>query len=179
MKFIKISQWILANLPIILILFFISVFISIYFYPGFLPDGKEIELVIGFLIFYFGLVMNLINYKIAYDQFFKALFTEFNNRFDSMNDALNAIRNGETVYKYGDNIKSTEAIILDYLNLCSEEYLWFTKGRIEHKTWLSWRKGMDFYLSHIEFKDIVEKCKKERESYYGLFDVLDITIEKL
>jgi hypothetical protein len=133
-----------------------------------LPEDKETESIIGIVIIYTGVIFNLVSYKIANDQFFKSLFTEFNKRFDKMNESLNAIRENN----FEPEKKTTkEKVILDYLNLCAEEYLWYTKGRIDTKVWKSWKNGMEFYLLNENFYEIVEKQKAERNSYYGLFDL--------
>jgi hypothetical protein len=89
-----------------------------------------------------------------------------------MNEDLNAILNKE--YKKNEVKKrDEESIIIDYLNLCAEEYLWFTKGRIDIKVWKSWKKGMEHYLGHETFRAILEKQRKEKNSYYGIFDLID------
>lgn len=133
-----------------------------------LPKDKETESIIGIVIIYTGVLFNLVTYKISKDQFFKSLFTEFNDRFDKMNELLNAIRKNNFI-EVGSITK--EKVILDYLNLCAEEYLWYTKGRIDPKVWRSWVNGMKFYLLNENFTEIVEKQKAERNSYYGLFDL--------
>jgi len=170
---IILTQFIFAYLFLILVFVVITTFYFLLNFPKLLPQEKEFEVIIGIMVLYTGIFINLINYKIAFDQFFKSLFTEFNKRFDSMNDALNAIREGESTLTIEGKSKSKEAIILDYLNLCAEEFLWYSKGRIECNVWKSWRKGMDFYLLNSEFSEILNKAKVERESYYGLFDELE------
>jgi hypothetical protein len=91
-----------------------------------------------------------------------------------MNDSLNAVRENKLVEYNSDlEIKITkERLIIDYLNLCAEEYLWFTKGRIDPKVWRSWENGIKFYLLNENFSEVVEKQKAERNSYYGLFDLI-------
>ena len=71
----------------------------------------------------------------------------------------------------------TEDVIKDYLNLCSEEYLWYRKCRIDPKVWVAWEDGMFFYLADENFSDQVKQQRIEKKSYYGLFEVL--TEEKL
>lgn len=139
-----------------------------------LPKDKETESIIGIVIIYTGVLFNLVTYKIAKDQFFKSLFIEFNTRFDQMNDSLNAVRENKLEeYNSSLEIKITkERLIIDYLNLCAEEYLWFTKGRIDPKVWQSWENGIKFYLLNENFSEVVEKQKAERNSYYGLFDLI-------
>ena len=154
----------LLLLLIILTIIFLWLFLNSWIE---LPAGKEVESILGIVIIYTGVIFNVVTYKIARDQFFKSLFIEFNSRFDQMNDSLNEIRENKLTKK-----KKKKRIILDYLNLCAEEYLWFTKGRIEPIVWQSWENGMRFYLLNENFSKIVEKQKEEKSSYYNLFDML-------
>ncbi len=55
---------------------------------------------------------------------FKDLFTEFNLRYDKLNDKIVDIASGS---KTGDDAKKT---LDDYFNLCSEEFLFYSKGLI-------------------------------------------------
>ena len=55
---------------------------------------------------------------------FKDLFTDFNCRYDKMNDTLENIRAGNG--RNGAEVKKT---LVDYFNLCAEECLFF-RGRI-------------------------------------------------
>src|SRR4051794_30481675 len=57
---------------------------------------------------------------------FKQLFTEFNARYDDLNDAVNNI-----VMNHKDSLTLAEKNTLnDYFNLCGEEFLFFRKGYI-------------------------------------------------
>lgn len=118
----------------ILALFGVSICYIIYF-KNLLPEGKETETILAIVVFFTGLFYNFINFKIARDQFFKSLFEEFNQKYDSMNEALNVIVSGAESYSFNGKEKSKEAIIIDYLNLCAEEYLWYKKGRIDTQVW--------------------------------------------
>lgn len=103
------------------------------------------------------------------DQAFKDLFREFNKRFDDMNESLNEILNGEA------DTRTQEKIIQDYLNLCSEEYLWYKKGRIDKDVWQAWKGGIDYYLKNETFRNHFKKESSHNDSYYGLFNVLKLT----
>ncbi|MBK8516192.1 MAG: hypothetical protein IPL55_07840 [Saprospiraceae bacterium] len=89
-----------------------------------------------------------------------------------MNEALNAIVSGKADYIINGKEKTKEAIIIDYLNLCAEEYLWYKKGRIDTEVWSAWKAGMIYYFKQDAFKDDIEKQKVQKDSYYGLFEVL-------
>ena len=185
---LKLSELFWNNIFVILTLVAVGVCYTIY-HQDFLPDGKETETIIAIVVFFTGLFYNLINFKIARDQFFKSLFTEFNLKYDAMNEALNAIIkiNEKSVEKDDDKPseagspdtakyfvngkeKTKENIIIDYLNLCAEEYLWYKKGRIDIEVWAAWKAGMIYYFKQDAFKDDIEKQKVQKDSYYGLFE---------
>lgn len=141
----------------------------LYRYP-ILPKGKETENIIAIVVLFTGLFDNLINFKIARDQFFKNLFIEFNQKYDVMNEALNAIVSGNANYTINGKAKTKEAIFIDYLNLCAEEYLWYKKGRIDTEVWAAWKAGMIYYFKQKAFKEEIKKQKEQKDSYYGLFE---------
>lgn len=74
---------------------------------------------------------------------FKGLFTDFNKRYDEMNDKVNKIANAEMKRPLTPEEKD---ILDDYFNLCSEEYLFYRKGYIYDEVWGAWSKGMRFFL---------------------------------
>lgn len=127
--------------------------------------GKDFIGVIGAIAaIYFG----LLKYNIENDQMFMKLFKSFNKKYDgSVNDLFNSLRRNP-------NRKLTESeinSIIDYFNLCSEEYLWYDKGRIPKKVWRAWKNGM---LSNLKIPQVLEIyiqeifIKENAESYYGL-----------
>lgn len=157
----SISNFVYSNLILIILLSSGIIIFLLFNYPEILPKGKETESILGILVLYTGIIYNLVTYKIANDQFFQSLFSEFNRRFDAMNEDLNAIIKKK--YKKQDTTKrEEESIIIDYLNLCAEEYLWFTKGRIDTKVWKSWKKGMEHYLKQETFHKVLEEQRKKK-----------------
>jgi hypothetical protein len=114
--------------------------------------------------------LGLLKQWMDHDKMFKELFLEFNKRFDDLNEDLNAIVEKEKP----PSGKTKEAVIQDYINLCSEEYLWYKTGRIDGEVWDAWKKGMEYYYN--KSKDVQERFnaeKKESDSYYGLFKELE------
>lgn len=113
--------------------------------------------------------------RIENDKIFKELFILYNDKYDiKFNEILN-----EIVCKTKSNanyeLSETELpIVTDYLNMCAEEYLWFTKGRIEDAAWRSWERGMLYYLFQPPIKRYVEKEKLHKQSYYGIFEYLKL-----
>jgi len=118
---------------------------------------------------YFG----AIRYKIEDDKFFKDLFNEFNNKYDEeFNDLLNELRDNAD---YELNVDQKN-IIIDYLNLSAEEFLWRSKNRIPSDVWESWKSGIK---NNLEISQVNEVYQTEilnsygRKSFYGLPEELD------
>lgn len=133
----------------------------------------------GFMFSALIALFSVLKLKISRDEMFERLFNDFNKRFDLLNENLNKIRNNanqkelKLVCKSNNEIfLTTEDVIKDYLNLCSEEYLWYRKCRIDPKVWVAWEDGMFFYLAHKNIRMIVSNQSKEDESYYGLLGYL-------
>lgn len=134
-----------------------------YKYPNVFTPEVFITLIAVFITIYF----SLNKYWLDHDKIFIDLFHQMNDKFDELNEDLNSIiENGNTISK-----RSKEGVIQDYLNLCSEEYLWFKKGRIDPSVWKAWRAGMDYYLESDIIRNHFRDQQKENISYYGFFDV--------
>jgi hypothetical protein len=83
------------------------------------------------------------------DSFFKDLFHSFNDRYDKeMNDLINELRTDQNKVL---NITEKNKII-DYFNLCAEEFLWKSKQRIPNDVWKAWRAGImdNLAVCHIK-----------------------------
>lgn len=94
---------------------------------------------------------------------FRELFTEFNARYDRLNDALAKILENTTI----DKGTKEYLIIIDYFNLCGEEYFYFSKGYIDPAVWKTWKKGMDEYVAMPAINAIWQE-EKTKDAYYGL-----------
>jgi hypothetical protein len=154
-----------------------------------------ITLTVGVCIFYFfdkvevlaaiiatgiSLSLGMRHYKTENDKLFKELFTEFNTKYDDkFNDKLQEII---TQSETNENFELTlldEQLIVDYLNFCSEEYLWKTKGRISNEVWNAWENGMVYYLNNPIINKVVIKQKGQKDSYYGLFSKIEKRVNNL
>jgi hypothetical protein len=93
---------------------------------------------------------------------FKELFTEFNRRYDEMNDRLADIRKGNR----HDEARAQKALV-DYFNLCAEEHLFFEEGFIHRAAWRSWCRGMLYYLEDDGIRQVWDE-EVGSDSYYGL-----------
>jgi hypothetical protein len=82
-----------------------------------------------------------------------------------MNNFLNEIKEN------GPLDANDKQRVIDYLNLCAEEYMWVKKGRLPEDIWRSWKNGIEY---HLEKESIRMIFKEERElwksSYYGFFE---------
>lgn len=106
--------------------------------------------------------------KLSETELFLNLFTSFNARYDQMNDQLADIAIRESELTDGDR-----NLIVDYFNLCAEEYLFYKEGYIPRDVWRSWCRGMLWYLHRHPFKEIWDDEVKS-ESFYGLtFTVIE------
>lgn len=124
---------------------------------------------------------NKLTRELSNDNLQKQLFIEFNGRYDQLNDLLHFViqfseeevirfLNAPDEEKFGEYSKSfINFKINDYLNLCSEEYYWHSKKRIDNRIWNSWKKGMDdiYNQSSIIQKQWQEEIKNEGwKSFY-------------
>jgi hypothetical protein len=99
--------------------------------------------------------------KLAETELFHQLFTAFNERYDELNGKLMAI------VSESDLTNEQRNVIVDYFNLCAEEYLFFQQGYIPRQVWRSWCRGMSWYLKRHPFKDVWNE-EFQTDSFYGL-----------
>lgn len=109
--------------------------------------------------------IGLLNYWLQRDKVMQDLFTAFNVRYDRLNGDLLAIAKGTFE---GD----PDRIIIDYLNLCAEEYFWYTRGRIDGAIWKAWRNGMENWLQVPAIREVARRESGLHDSYYGLFEAV-------
>jgi hypothetical protein len=100
--------------------------------------------------------------KLAETALFKQLFTEFNQRYDEMNSCLAKI-----AVSRDPPDPAIRQKIVDYFNLCAEEYLFFCEGYIHPEAWRSWCTGMPWYFKQEPFKTVWAE-EVRTNSYYGL-----------
>ena len=124
---------------------------------------------------------NKLSRELSNDNLQKQLFTEFNSRYDNMNDIIQFVLD----FSKEDSVKFLESKndegfgdynkafikfkINDYFNLCAEEYYWYSKKRIDDRIWNSWKKGMDdiYNKSEIIRKQWQEEIKNDGwKSFY-------------
>ena len=94
---------------------------------------------------------------------FREIFKEFNARYDAMNERLARIVEATDT----EISKEERDILIDYFNLCGEEYLYFERGYIDPVVWRAWLNGMNAIISISRVQRMWQEEKKS-DSYYGL-----------
>ena len=140
------KNWVNRNLiSIVTAILFIATILLFLF-------GKvRTELFFGIIGSIATIYLGVIKYKIENDNTFMNLFIHFNQRYnDKLNDIFNKYRyiEKEKIKKDITKVKNTESeslnvdeekLIIDYFNLCAEEYLWRSKNRIPKNVWKAWK----------------------------------------
>ena len=94
---------------------------------------------------------------------FRDLFREFNSRYDTLNEGLNAIFNRPA----NTPIEPTDhGLLFDYFNLCAEEQMFARAGCIDSSVWRAWQNGMRFLAQDPEIRAFREQELKQ-DSYYN------------
>ncbi len=120
--------------------------------------------------------------------FQRQLFSEYNKKYDELNDRLEKLRhlefetaveseqgNSKSLDDYWEELFEEPAakselvgVAFDYINLCSEEYYWYKKGYVELDVWKCWHNGMKSWYSDLYFmQKIVERERNKNAPYYN------------
>ena len=130
-------------------------------YLGGVRDIKT-EWVISVLGVAVGFTTLMFTQHLQETRLFSELFKEFNARYDQLNNQLNKIKESANAGIHGDD----RQVLMDYFNLCGEEYLYFNAGYIDATAWSAWREGMKFYAGAPQIRQFWQE-ELERGSYYG------------
>lgn len=112
--------------------------------------------------------------RLAEDQMQHELFIRFNERYDRLNDALREIQEQYPTWdalEKAPNFKALRNAIIDFFNLCAEEYYWYRhKKRIDEYMWRSWHGGMNHWYNEVEAIRTLWQAELQksrgRDSYY-------------
>jgi hypothetical protein len=94
---------------------------------------------------------------------FKERFTEFNSRYDALNEKLNQIIGTNQEAELTQDEINT---LYDYFNLCGEEYLYYKQGYVLPEVWEAWLNGMNIFCRDKRIRKLWEEELKTN-SYYG------------
>ncbi len=94
-------------------------------------------------------------------RFVKELLTDFNVRYDNLNNDLQL-----AVWRNASFEPDTNLTFIKYFNLCAEEWLFWKAGYIYDTVWKAWENGMKQYGRDHRVVALWEKEKKT-DSYYG------------
>jgi len=137
----------------------------------FFLTGDKVEILAAVLVTGISLSLGLRQYRTENDKLFKELFQEFNEKYDvKYNAVLNSIDSHVKLNKDYHLTLKEEALIIDYLNFCSEEYLWYHRNRIPDEVWTSWEIGMVYFLNLPPINKVVLQQRDQMNSFYGLWD---------
>lgn len=94
-------------------------------------------------------------------RFFFELFNNFNERYNLLNEDLDQI-----TQRHGPLSTPERQKVVDYFNLCAEEYMFYRRGYIPGDVWTSWANGIRHYKRNPRF---VTAWRDERgtDSHYG------------
>jgi hypothetical protein len=122
----------------------------------------KIEWVISILAAAGGLTTFLYTQHLQETRLFTELFQQFNARYAGLNERLSAIAESR-----GEGMsREDRQVLMDYFNLCAEEYLYFNAGYIDDSVWKSWMQGMRAYAAVSAIRALWEE-ELRSGSYYG------------
>jgi hypothetical protein len=122
----------------------------------------KIEWVVSILGGVGGLTTFLYTQHLQETRLFTELFQKFNERYDELNQPLGSIAEAGVSGIHGERRQT----LIDYFNLCAEEYLYFSAGYIDAAAWRSWARGMKYYADVPAIREIWEQ-ELAKDSYYG------------
>ncbi|WP_138432392.1 hypothetical protein [Winogradskyella algicola] len=124
--------------------------------------------ILGFSVLGATIIYNRTQNNIAKHRLQKELFSEFNKRYDKLNDDLEAITQFESMEmlmdQKPDEYKLLRYKLNDYFNLCAEEYYWYKNERIDLDLWKSWEAGMNSWYNNHR---IIREAWQEEYNRFG------------
>ena len=154
--------------------FAISLLVFTLIMTFYLLNCLDSKIMLGLLGTTATLYFGSLKLKIENDKLFKELFTSFNERYDKeFNDLLNKLRIENDVVLNFDQ----KSLVIDYLNLCAEEYMWVRKNRIPSNVWIAWKAGIKENLKITQVRNLFNEeigTENGEMSFYGLVKELNI-----
>jgi hypothetical protein len=145
--------------PWIFLLLSLTLLVVAYFAGGTDFDVKWVISVLGVTV---GFTTFLFTQQLQETRLFTELFKEFNGRYNHMSAQLSKIAETSETGIHGDD----RQVLMNYFNLCAEEYLYYSNGYIDAAAWRAWSIGMKFYADISDIRRIWEQ-EIAGGSYYG------------
>lgn len=119
-------------------------------------------------------IFSAANKKINHQRMEKELFKEFNERYDKLNETLSRLHPDFSISDLntrtlGFNSRTYGETLIDYFNLCSEQYYWKKNGRISPEIWLAWNKGMNYYYNNFPVVKQLWKEEIKNKNYISYY----------
>jgi len=127
--------------------------------------NESIEIIVTVAGTLLSLIYFIQKQRLEERRLFRELFREFNERYEGMNRKLARISAEKDRKELAEDEKTT---LVDYFNLCGEEYLYFRLGYIDPVVWESWENGMTATLRSKRVMNFWKDERGENNLYYGL-----------
>ena len=101
--------------------------------------------------------------KLEEMRLFREIFKECNVRYDAMNELLARV----CAPNEAELSQEERDLLIDYFNLCGEEYLYYRQGYIPPVVWESWHMGMQIVLCSPRVNTLW-RSEEATGSYYEL-----------
>lgn len=154
---VRIKFWLYAHYWWLIIA---AIFVAV---PFLLHFKEQISTAVTFAGALLSIAYFLQKQKLDELRLFRDLFKEFNARYDDMNEDLARIAALPTAHLD----EEARAKLVDYFNLCGEEYLYFRLGFIEPSVWSAWHNGMKVLIACPAISSVWES-ERQTSSYYDL-----------
>lgn len=134
-----------------------------------------VTFIIGVFTLFITWWFNQNNLKITHQKMEKELFKEFNERYDKLNDDLSKLDTVgnlsqlKEIKSSSDVSKTMYNVLMDYFNLCSEQYYWYKRNRISQEIWDSWYSGMMFYYNSFPIVKAVWQDEIKGDGYKSYY----------
>lgn len=156
----------------VLLFLFGSLCLGLWWYGQHTATDQDDTLFLGLIGGSAAIVLGLMQYWLQRDTETRALFRELNITYDKLNNDLDAVAAG---HRTGTEANKT---VVDYMNLCAEEYFWHKRGRIDGEIWKAWESGMRSRFSQANIASIAKgELDEYGGSYYGWEKMLKKLLE--
>ena len=135
-----------------------------YLFAWFMVNGTSIQAALPTIATLLSLIYFIQKQKLEELRLFREIFKMCNERYDDLNEKLAKICSAASTDQLDENEKG---VLVDYFNLCGEEYFYFRHGFIYPDVWEAWRNGILWYLKNGRIRGFWHEELKSN-SYYGI-----------